>query len=324
MANYSTYFYLHCGRMDTLMIYAVAMALVLMFLHILHIFVRCCMQRTCINTCTCNKCCICLLKYFYKLVSWMTNQLFGKQMSLDENDTNYSILTFNGRQHKIKNRCQLINILVWMFLSEISVISTLIVLVIIKFNYDITITNTCWPGLHTGTDCFPIEIDNKRSFTCTGFDDIPPVNCNEWDNANPVICFKRNNFPLTVVLALLTALIKLILPILMSIIGVIMNGIIYCSSQCKAFKFIIIANSIAIVIAFSLDLKYHWIRSLESKSYDYIEELIVGIAVIIQELIIFPWMDLWQLRINEADKKIFSDHQNNYNTFNSNVNTSEA
>ena len=325
MANYSTYFYLYCGRMDTLIIYAVVMTLVLMLLHILHIFVRCCMQRTCIYTCTRNKCCICLLKYFYKLVSWMTNQLFGKQMSLDENDTNYSILTFNGRQHEIKNRCQLINILVWMFLSEISVISTLIALVIIKFMYSITTTNTCWPGIHTGIDCFTIDID-KHNFTC-GEEiegDIPPVNCNEWDNTNPVICFRRDNFPLTVVLALLTALVKLILPILMGIIGVIMNGIIYCSSQCKAFKLITIASSMVIVILFGLDLKCHWIRRLELKSYDYIEELIVGITVIIQELIIFPWMDLWQIRIDEAGKKIFSDHQNNYETFDSTTSSVEA
>ena len=324
MANYSTYFNLLCGRTNALITYAFAMALVFMYLQMLHVFVRCCMQRTfctCINTCTCNKCCMWLFKYFYKLVSWMTNQLFEKQMSLDKN---YSILTFNGRQHKIENWCQLINILVWMFLSEISVISTITVLVIIKFNYDINITNTCWPGLHTGTDCFPIDIDEHNNFTCGEFEgDIPPVNCNEWDNTNPVICFKRKYFPLTVALALLTALIKLILPNLMSIIGVIINGIICCCSKCKVFNnfitiayslyFIFIISFIAISIAFGLDLQYHWIRSLESESYNYIAELIVGIAVIIQELIIFPWIDLWQIRIDE-DNKIFSD---NYETLDS-------
>ena len=224
MANYSTYFHLLCDRDHDLIIFAVIMSVVLMLLQTLHIFVRCCMQRTCINTCTCNKCCMWLLKYFYKLVSWMTDQLFGKQMSLDENDTDYSILTFNGRQHKIENRCQLINILVWMFLSEISVIITLIVLVVIKFKYNIITTNTCWPGIHTGIDCFSIDID-KHNFTCRKIEDInvSPVNCNEWDNTNPVVCFESINFPLTMVLALLTALIKLILPILMSITGVIMN-----------------------------------------------------------------------------------------------------
>ena len=166
-------------------------------------------------------------------------------MSLDENDTDYSILTFNGRQHKIENRCQLINILVWMFLSEISVISTLIVLVIIKFKYDITITNTCWPGLHTGTDCFPIEIDNT-AIALPALVSLKVIYLLLIAMSGIILILlfvsKENNFPLAVVLALLTALIKLILPILMSIIGVIMNGVIYCSSHCKAFnKFIIIA-----------------------------------------------------------------------------------
>ena len=355
MANYSTYFNLLCGRIDVLIIYAVIMNSALSGLVIMHhVCVRLCVQSkliTCTNTCTYNKYCIWLFKNFYKLVSWMTNQLFGKQMSLDKDDK--SILTFNGRQHKIENRCQLINILVWMFLSEISVISTLIALVIIKSKYDITITNTCWPGLHTGTDCFPIDIDN---FTSGEFEaDIPPVNCNEWDNTNPVVCFERKYFPLTVALALLTALIKLILPILMSITGVIMNIITYCFLRCNAVDFIkkycflhCYSNAcymtivhlfrvmlfIAITIALARD-NYHWIRYLESKGYDYIAELIAGTGVITQELLIFPWIDLRQIRIDEDDKifsddqnnydnEIFSDDQSNYGTFNNTPSSVEA
>ena len=343
MANYSTYFNLLRDRMDVLRIYAVIMYIVLCGLVIMHhVCVRSCVrgkQITFTNTCTYNKYCIWLFKNFYKLVSWMTNQLFGKQMSLDKDDKNYSILTFNGRQHKIKNRCQLINILVWMFLSEICVISTLIALGVIKSKYDITITNTCWPGLHTGTDCFSIDID-KLNFTCGEIEaDIPPVNCNEWDNTNPVVCFKRKYFPLTVVLALLTALIKLILPILMSIIGVIMNIITYCFLRCDFIKrycflqcnacymtsivhLFFVMPYMAIIIVYATD-KYHWIRYLESKGYDYIAELIVGTGVIIQELATFPWADLRQIRIDEDDK-IFSDDQSNYGTFNNTPSSVEA
>ena len=81
----------------------------------------------------------------------------------------------------------------------------------------------------------------------------------------------------------------------------------------------------AIIIAFAMDLQYHWIRYLESEfeGYDYIAELIVGTVVIIQELLIFPWIYLRQIRIDEDDK-IFSDHQNNYETFSNTTSSVEA
>ena len=245
-------------------------------------------------------------------------------------------------------------------MDVISVVSSLIVLVIMKFNYNVTISHTCWYGLHTGTDCFPASMIDKppinnihvawdeSNFTvatiCTKFeddDDIPPVNCIEWDNNNAVICFKREYFPLSVVLALLTALIKLILPILMGIIGVIMNiigSIIKCCDwpvnddiptgetdyahtmiRIMAISFKFLSFPLIATLIVYTDVQYHWIRRLESEGYGYIEELIVGIAVFIPELLIFPWADFR----NDEDNTIFSDRQNKYDPLKNRTNPDE-
>ena len=335
MANYTFYVQYLCQRTTYLMTYVTVMAYFLVMVKIVPYMYKLIKKTNvaCPRSLDVEKKRQ-FLKHFYRLVSWLTNQLYGKQMSLTKDDNENYILTLDGRQHKIENESRqltLFRILGWMFVSEISVISSLIVLVIMKFYYDVTISHTCWHGLHTGTDCFPASIIDKPSiawdesnFTyadiCTEFEDVPPVNCIEWDNNNPVICFKKNYFPLTVVLALLTALIKLILPILMGIIGVIMNIIGSIINKCcnglvksdthnvptaetsfmttrtctifrvmTTFTLFVFFPLIATFMVSTNEI-YHWIRNLESEGYGYIEELIVGIAVFIPELIIFPWM----------------------------------
>ena len=344
MANYSVYVHYLCQRTSYLMVYATVMVYFLMIVSILLFAIgKCC---KCIKKKNLDKIAehnkiLQFLKYFYRLVSWLTRQLYGKQMMLTKDDNkNYSILTLDGRRHKIDNKSQLTCILGWMFLSELSVIISIIVLAIMKFSYHITISNTCWYGLNTdGTDCFPTDID-ENNFTCATFgSDISPVNCNEWNNTISVICFKKEYFPLSMVVALLTPLIKFILPILMDIVGLMMNIIGSIGSKCcdwplksnlHLFTIYTCTYTISIKLAFfpilatliiSTDLDDHWIRNLESKGYGYIEDIIVGIFVFIPELLIFPWEDLRKLRIEE-DNIIFSDCQNKYETLEDTINTS--
>ena len=84
---------------------------------IVHVLYQACVAGKCIKKTNQSNLAEKFLKYFYRLVSWLTNQLYGKQMSLTKDDNKNYILTLDGRQHKIENESRqlmLFRILGWM------------------------------------------------------------------------------------------------------------------------------------------------------------------------------------------------------------------